>query len=321
MSEYTNSSNDKISLSHNPKSVFILGCPRSGTTFLASLLGNTIYREPVESHYITKYYKKLSSYGDLKNKDNFTSLLTDILNERPVAQWKLNLDILDFYHSLKDHSYKEIVNQLHFIRAKRKKGEGWGDKTPHYILDLDILYELFPDSKYIYIVRDGRDVALSLLAKPWGPKNLYSCAEYWKQCNAENPVYETLKKKNQLISLKYEELLTNTAEVLQGICEFLDYEPSKDEKESLIKTCQKGNFNKWKTKLVAEQKSIFESVAFDTLTRFGYETLFKEPKKLNPIKVASYKLENIIKRILFLVEYNTIEAFKIRYLGKQPFGE
>lgn len=321
MRETSNSNASQMQLTDDPKSIFILGCPRSGTTFLASLLGNTIYSEPVESHFITKFYKKLSSYGDLSNQDNFTSLLTDILNERPVAQWNLNLNIAEFYHSMNDHSYKEIVNQLHSLRARRKGAKGWGDKTPHYILDLDILYELFPDSKYIYIVRDGRDVALSLLAKPWGPKNLYSCAEYWKACNEEHPVYEILKKNNQLISLKYEDLLTNTEKALSEICDFLKYEPSEEERRSLIESCKRGNFNKWKTKLALGQKYIFESVAFDTLTRWGYETLSPEPKKLNPLRVAWYKLDNVVRRVVFLIEYNTIEAFKIRYLGKEPFGE
>jgi len=321
MNKQNGSTDSTVALSEEPKSLFILGCPRSGTTFLASLLANTIYRDPVESHFITKYYKKLHSYGDLKIKQNFSSLLNDILNERPIAQWDLNIDISDFYNSMKEFSYKEIVHRLHLLRTRRKGGLGWGDKTPHYILGVDILYELFPESKFLYIVRDGRDVALSLLEKPWGPKNLYSCAEYWKQCNVEYPIYETLMKKKQLLFLKYEDLLTKTEQVLQEICEFLEYEQSKDERQALLETCRKGNYNKWKTKLTLEQKNMFESVAFETLTRLGYETLSEKPKKLNALKVGSYKLDNFIKRIFFLIEFNTIEAFKIRYLGKQPFAE
>lgn len=307
--------------SEHPRSLFILGCPRSGTTFLASLLTNTPYGEPVESHFITKYYKKLANYGDLKIQKNFYSLVKDILNERSIAQWNLDIDISKFYQSMKEYSYREIVNRIHLLRAGKKGRSSWGDKTPHYILDIEILYELFPESKFLYIVRDGRDVALSLLNKPWGPKNLYSCAEYWKECNVAQPVYETLKEKNQFFSLQYEELLTNTETKLWEICKFLEYEQSEDERRALIETCKNGNFNKWKSKMGIEQKKVFEAVAFDTLKRFGYETLSPIPENLSALKITYYKIDNFIKRFLFLLKFNTIEVFKIRCLGKQPFAE
>lgn len=66
--------------------LFILGCPKSGTTLLASIFTDTTYGAPFESHFITKYYKKLSTYGDLNNKLNFKRLINDIANERYIQQ-------------------------------------------------------------------------------------------------------------------------------------------------------------------------------------------------------------------------------------------
>ena len=71
--------------------IFIIGCPRSGTSLLARFLEPTIYGAPIETHFITKYKKKLSNYGELENFENFNKLLNDILKERPVMQWKINI--------------------------------------------------------------------------------------------------------------------------------------------------------------------------------------------------------------------------------------
>lgn len=81
--------------------IFVLGAPRSGTTFLSGLLRFTRYGRPVESHFITKYCRKLEAYGDLSKKENFDKLMNDILSERPVMQWKLKLDIHEFYEEVK----------------------------------------------------------------------------------------------------------------------------------------------------------------------------------------------------------------------------
>ena len=148
--------------------VFIIGCPRSGTTLLARFLQPTHYGSPVETHFITKYYEKIPKYGALKKKQNFMLLMKDILSERPIMQWKLDIDIEEFWAGLKRYDYREIIDRLCMMRFTSKGKTSWGDKTPIYILDLEIIYRLFPDAKYLYIVKDGRDVALSLMQVPWG---------------------------------------------------------------------------------------------------------------------------------------------------------
>jgi len=172
--------------------VFILGAPRSGTTFTASLLNETRFGVPVETHFIPKYLDKLDSYGNLDVRANFCTLVQDILRERPVAQWRLALLPERLFEKLEEpRSYPNIINAL-FAARDESTPSAWGDKTPWYINRLASLAEIFPKARFIYVIRDGRDVALSLLNREWGPNNLYACAKYWSELNLSNPAIEAL---------------------------------------------------------------------------------------------------------------------------------
>jgi len=300
--------------------LFIVGCPRSGTTLLASLLERTRYGAPVETHFITKYYKRLKRYEPLSKKDNFQRLVRDIIKERPVRQWNINYDIDLLWTKLKKYSYSEIVHLICMERFKRFDKSMWSDKTPHYILDIQILYKLFPESKFIYIVRDGRDVALSLLKKKWGPKNVYSCAILWKNCNSQEKHLEEIERKGNLFRLKYEELLCNPSEIVKNIYNFLGERIGDRDLESIISIINRTNFYKWKKQMSDKDIKIFESVANDVLMYHGYEVINENPC-LPFYEKAYYKLHDTVGRLCYLFELNTIDWFKINFMGKEPFGE
>lgn len=301
--------------------IFILGAPRSGTTFLASLLDLTYFGKPVETHFITKYYKLLDSYGDISQKKNFTKLISDILDERAVQQWKLNLDIDALYSELDgNYEFSNIADKLCLKRNNQLGLNAWGDKTPHYLNDFEIIYKLFPDAKYMYIVRDGRDVALSLLEKNWGPNNIYACASYWKKLNVQRDTFKTLEDNGQLISLSYENLLDDIENNVAKIYEFLGQEVSESEIKRICAPVKKGNYNKWKKKLNKQQIRIFDYVAADTLNRFGYQT-FDQQKEVNVLNRLMYVLHDNLVWLEFMFHTNVIDGFKIKFLGKEPFAE
>jgi len=301
------------------KQVFILGAPRSGTTFLASLLECTEYGAPFETQFIPKYYYKLQQYGDLNKIANFERLVSNILSERAIMQWKLHIDVPELFRSFNgDVTFSGLVDVLCSM-AGGERGGYWGEKTPWYLRELPLITKLFPKAKYIYIVRDGRDVALSLLGKEWGPNNLYSCAEYWKDLNKLCPELEKLERNNQLISMSYEDLLDRTSENVARVYEFL--EQSRDNRvEGLISKAKKGNYNKWKADLSSSQVKLFENVCGDTLQRFGYETTY-EQAGVPKVKKLLYLLHDRIVWGCFMIKTNIIDGFRIRFLGKEPFAD
>lgn len=301
--------------------VFILGAPRSGTTFLSSLLDSTSYGAPFETQFITKYFKKLDNYGDLNVLMNFSGLVKDILDERAVMQWNLDIDIPSFFEEFNgDVTYSKLVDKL-CLKAAGKKGlTSWGDKTPHYLADIEIIYELFPDSKYIYIVRDGRDVALSLLNKGWGPNNIFTCAKYWVDLNKENGCLDKIKGKGNLFFLKYEDLLDNVEFYVKNIYEFLGTKIDIGKHHQYSNRVLKGNYNKWKSKLSDSQIKVFELVAADTLNRFGYKASHNKGKIPFLLKLI-YQFHDKVFRFKHLFKLNVIDTIKIKYFGKEPFAE
>jgi len=302
--------------------VFILGSPRSGTTFLASLLTNTRYGAPPETHFITKYLKNINGYGDLSNTANFKKLLKHILSERPVQQWKLDFDLQDFHTEVApDFSYENIVNCL---MRKRNDGQNnsnyWGDKTPSYLSELTLLQSLFPNAKYLYIFRDGRDVALSLLKKPWGPHNIHECANYWDRQNSQQNLLKKLESEGSLLAIKYEELLILPNAVISKIYNFLEEEISDMEIKELETHANKNNSYKWKKTMTARQLRVFEAVAGKTLKNLGYQVQC-ESAKIPFYELLFYTFHQKLARIIFLLKTNLIDGFKIKYLGKDPFNE
>ena len=300
--------------------VFILGCPRSGTTLLAELLEFTSYGKPFETHFITKYYKKLSSYGDITKIENFRFLLNDISKERSIMQWKVDINAEEIFSKLNVIDYPHICDFICRLKSLQKGYAHWGDKTPHYTLDVSIIDKIFPKSKYIFIVRDGRDVALSLLQRPWGPNNFFSGAEYWNKYNVGSKILDNLQVNNQLICIKYEDLLLKADEIVPSLYRFLGEEYVPENCKTLIGNIKAENFNKWQSKMTSWQVKIFENISAKTLKHYGYEVRH-EQAEINVLVRCFFKIHEVIRKVLFLFKLNIIDSFRIKFLEKEPFDE
>ncbi len=300
--------------------IFVLGCPRSGTTLMATLLEPTSYGAPVETHFITKYFKKLDSYGDLDQRENFCRLVNAILRERAVMQWKLNVTADQLFNELESHTFREIVDIILMKRFAPLGKVTWGDKTPHYIIDLDVLATVFPDSKFIFIVRDGRDVALSLLKKSWGPNNVYACADVWAMYNKEGPEVSTLQESDQLFRTSYETLLQEPEDTIRRLYEFIGESLDPEKLDELIASFKRANFGKWRKRMSKNDVKVFEAVAGDTLNRLGYDVVNPQAR-LSSYQKSFYRLQDRFFFWVHLIKLNTIDWFRIKYMGMDPFGD
>ncbi|MCH7615523.1 MAG: sulfotransferase [Nitrospinae bacterium] len=173
----------------------------------------------------------------------------------------------------------------------------WGLKSPSLTFCLDAIKKHFPESKFIFIVRDGRAVANSYLKAGWGVANMYGAGERWKK---EIELQRVFWGKNPDIScmLKYEELLANPSKELTSLCSFI----GESFEESMVKfykepsPIKKNAYNtnvfrpidrsiefKWKSELSPHQIGVFESIAGEQLKELGYQLVhegMKIPKML-----------------------------------------
>jgi hypothetical protein len=114
--------------------IFIVGAPRSGTTFL----GNCLAAIPEISYHFEPVATKAAARYIYECKWNQTK-----------AKW--------FYHQVYGWLMRQHLDaDLRFV-----------EKTPQNCFIMDFLAQTFPDAKFVHIIRDGRDVALSYSKKPW----------------------------------------------------------------------------------------------------------------------------------------------------------
>lgn len=268
--------------------LFLLGSQRSGTTMLRLMLNNhPNLAIPHESVFITVFFQKLAKYGDLSNRDNARRLLADVAQHYMVKRGKLIVDpeaILS--HQIK--TYRDLIAAIFQTHANSLGKPRWGDKTPSYTPDIDIIRGIFPEAKIIHLVRDGRDVVLSHKSIEWASGNLLKLILDWQwKTTIAHKVGAVLG--DDFLEVRYEDLVRDPEGILRQICHFIDEpydqkmlsysENAKDlvPTESLkwhrnsIQPPDPSQVNMWKRQLSKSERIIFEQLAGETLALFGYE--------------------------------------------------
>lgn len=150
---------------------------------------------------------------------------------------------------------------------------------------------------YIYLYRDGRDVALSFMKAVVGPKHIYSLAKKWRQDQLEALAAKSIIPTERFVSLKYEDLIENPEVVLKDLTarlevpfrpEMLNYFEAGESRrtahagkmwENLEKPVMATNRQKFLKGLNKDQLLIFESIAGDILEKLEYELVTAENER------------------------------------------
>jgi hypothetical protein len=213
---------------------FIFGFPRSGTTFLKELLNlNSKIFIPHETDFIIPIAFIIDRVKDevIGKKIILEIIVSSERYHESLADSLSKADIANLVNS-SSYSLFSMLNKIYDELALRKGVSFAGDKSPNDLNYLNVLikHNLFSsDLKIIHIVRDVRDVILSLLDTGWLPPNTneMSVASSWQFRNlALTNHYKNCPEKYLLI--KYEDLISNPQFHLSDICRFLgvNYETS-----------------------------------------------------------------------------------------------
>ncbi len=294
----------------NKSPIFIVGAGRSGTTLLRQILNcHPSLAIVPESHFISWFYYKLHVYGDLHTKHNAITLINDIVSTDRFQKWSLEIGNLnDFYTKYKPNSYRSILESLYYEYAYQQGKARWGDKTPAYVEELNIILTLFPDAKIIHVVRDGRDVYLSHKKVPWGPKTAETAAVYWVNCLQKISNCEQLNSKN-LLEVRYEDLVTTPKKQLTCICNFIDekFYPYllnyQDHVRDDVRHWKSQYFNKkitaqtqkYLSQMPRRKVRSFERIASKLLEKYGYKV---HTPKIRGYSSSRVKLFMIVGRLL-----------------------
>lgn len=285
--------------------VFIVGAPRSGTTLLVRLLRKYFnINFGAESQFIVHYYKRLHKLGNLSDPRNMDCLIRKVAQERCFSRWKRQygfcLDIALLKHEIREPTFRGLLDGIYGQFAKFAGRARWGDKYPPYSLDMPVLEVLYPEAQYIHIVRDGRDVALSLQHVGFGPKNVIQAAFFWKQYVTSAQNFGRTITKARFHEIRYEALLQDPVKVMTDLAGFVQIEEGFQEVITRIKQQIHGdlladNGLKWKKGLTESQVQRFEKGAGELLEILGYEVHSWDRKEPTFIEKAASYIDNIYR--------------------------
>ena len=221
------------------KLVFLVGCPRSGTTLLQSLLAS---HPEVASFPETKFFDHIEPWFEPKRMR--WGMVSRRLRVRLEGFFRDELDQPELIDQLpriflfKGHYSRRFIKILRTL-AKQQYKSVLLEKTPEHIFYIDYIEKFFPDAKIIHILRQGPDVIASLYQvthqyPQWwdGAWDIERCVKRWLE--SVEISFRHSGKPNHIL-VRYQDLLENPAFIVAGLCEFigLKFDPQIIEDYSL----------------------------------------------------------------------------------------
>jgi hypothetical protein len=265
--------------------VFVVGFARSGTSVTCRMLLNHLKVSfGTESQFIIRFLRRLPSYGDLAVDANALALLRDIARERFFLRshhnWGFVFDPQRALGQLPERTYASVLDAIFSQLAHYRGMARWGDKTPAYYQHLPDLRRLFPDAQFVHVVRDGRDVALSIERTDFGPKNAARVAEAWSAAVQTIRRFADGLSPAEFLEVRYEDLTACPAEQMQRLADFLGIADEEGRLREHLATrvaadLRGENFGKWRRELRLREVERFEALAGQTLVDCGYDLEFE----------------------------------------------
>lgn len=201
----------------------IVGAPRSGTTLLRMMVDSHPEAAiPSETVFLPAAIK--ASLASDRPAEAFVAAMYS--HERWSDQHLDATEILaeieraGCFGAAGRYELGEVIRIFYRMHARRAGKIRWGDKTPQYNHQLRLLGGLLPETRFIHLVRDGRDVALSIRSFWWGQKTVDEAAEWWSEQIAKTR--RQAAEVEHYLEVRYEDLVRDPRRELHRICEYLE---------------------------------------------------------------------------------------------------
>jgi hypothetical protein len=175
-----------------------------------------------------------------------------------------------------------------YLEDKAPEALRWGDKSIGNAMCLPLIDELFPAARYIVLIRDGRDVAVSLVAADTTTvTDVGRAADYWRRSVTLSRQFVSRLGADRHIEVRYEDLVGEPQRVVSGVYDFLglSFDPGALEVSDRIDALGDANrgihrnlrrpinsdsIGKWRRVLDAGQTEALQTQIGDKLQELGY---------------------------------------------------
>jgi hypothetical protein len=213
---------------HAPVPFFIVGSGRSGTSLLHSILAShSQVAMPPETQFMSNALRQAAGATRGDRVIDLPAFLEVLRTNVYTRSFTEDGDLAEL-DTGRQWGVGEVLDTLLLRYAQTKGKSRWGEKTPHHLWYWRGLDRLFPCCKFVIVVRDGRDVALSLCKVPWASDSIYVNAYRWMM---EQRIARRIRKSlggARAYCVQYEKLVQDPGKTLAPLCSFLDleFEPS-----------------------------------------------------------------------------------------------
>jgi hypothetical protein len=283
--------------------LFIVGCARSGTTLVRRIVdAHPEIAITTEMHWISHYV----NYFKNQNRLVTPELVSELTGHKRFAQFEIPREQFEgLLGSGEAVPYPTFLNRVFGLYGKIKNKPLVGNKTPAYVRSIPTFHALWPEAKFVHIIRDGRDVCISILNWKKGERIVGRYAS-WE----EDPVSTTalwwerkVRKAREdgaalgpglYHEMHYEDLVEDPQRECNRLCEFLGvpYDDAmirfaegktRTDLPNARKTPKKAwlpitsGMRNWRTEMPATDIQRFEAAAGNLLEELGYERTFSRP--------------------------------------------
>jgi hypothetical protein len=265
---------------------FIVGAQRSGSTLLRLILNaHSQIAVPEEARFLVPLLK-WENVTRTFSGDRLRRLRSYIADHPQFALW--NYDASDFLTAIASREQiglHDFIDRMYRSFCAAEKKTVWGDKSL-FFAHIPVLHALFPEAKFIHIVRDGRDVFHSWRRIDPTKDNAAVVALDWRyKLRKVEGDFARLPDTHHL-TIRYEDLLAEPQAVLARVCALVgvDYESTmldfyktsrfyigQHHSELIFSPLDKANAEKWRRTLTPREQRIFGRLARAALVEFGYQ--------------------------------------------------
>jgi hypothetical protein len=209
-----------------PPAPFICGVNRSGTTLLRLMLdAHPQMAIPPETHFVPDLIKQLP---DDPTVDRAIAVITA---QREWADFGFSEEELRRrFAALPEVNARAVIRDFFAAYCERFGKSRWGDKTPKYVRSMRRIQRTIPEARFVHVIRDGRDIALSRWDQRSrrgleGPPVERIAAQWEKKIRSARTDAPKLRHYTEV---RYEDLIADTEATLRRVCEFaeLDFDPA-----------------------------------------------------------------------------------------------
>jgi hypothetical protein len=249
--------------------VFLVACERSGTTLMSILLDHHPQLVFFDGYFSVEILPDDGGWPDLNEYYEF--LETNFV----FQNYSLSID--------KSLDYPHLVDSFLRQMMARSRKSMVGAKIRD---NFQRVLRIWPDARFIHLIRDGRDVARSIVGMGWAG-NAFHAAEYWLRAEEMWDRLQRLIAPEQYIEVRYQELISNPEPTLNRICAFLGVPPDAAmldyPKDTTYDPLSPELVDQWKRTMAPEQVRLAEACIRDKLVERGYEPSGLDRLEISPL--------------------------------------